>query len=683
MRAEAPPEIDGVLDEPFWQAIPPITGFVQREPADGRAATEDTEVRVGFDQHNLYVAMVMHDREPHRIRRTVLQREGQIGFDDRIIIALDTYHDRRNAYIFEMNAFGTQGDALINDESLQFSDWNWEGVYHSEGRITEDGWVIEAAIPFTTIRFTESANPQMGIAFYRSIRRKNEEVTWPHIPIRYGSGIFQVSQYATLVGLEDVRRGNNVEVKPFAITGAQRFEDASTDVIHDAGVDIKYGITSGLTLDLTLNTDFAQVEADNVQVNLTRFGLFFPEKREFFLERAGLFSFGAPQETEVFFSRRIGIDNDILGGGRLTGEIGPLSVGALSLQTRDRGDTPGANNAVVRLRTAPLPRMSVGTIFTNLQNGVGHNRVAGADAAFRFWGNSYFDSWVAKVWDSELSGPGRMAGAAEMMLRNSTVLFEAAYNEIGEQYAPALGFVSRPDQRRIGGQFGVTPWFPNSPFVRQLHFIMQGNHIWGRDGEKQSHFLRVLHRFRTQSGENLTLDATQRFERLEDPFAIRPDATIPLGDYTFNTVRAAFSTNGSRSVSANASVSVGEFYDGTRRQYGAGMRWNTGPHLQVDVDVDRNDIALPIANGDFSTTVVGVNMVAAVNRKIFANSLFQYDDDSETIQANIRINWIHTPGSDLFLVFDTGYQTGDPLEPMRTRWVRRTGVLKVTYLKAL
>ncbi|MDH3224315.1 MAG: carbohydrate binding family 9 domain-containing protein, partial [Gemmatimonadota bacterium] len=334
------PDIDGVLDEAFWQDIPPVTDFRQRVPVDGAPASERTELRIAFDENNLYFAVVLRDSDPDRIRRSILHREGRIDQDDNIRIGLDTYHDKRNAYIFEINPFGTQGDALITDESMTLSDWNWEGVYESQGRITEDGWVVEAAVPFTTIRFADTDAPQMGILVERTIRRKNEVVYFPHVGQEFRNGLTQVSQYATLTGLEGLRRGRYMEVKPFAITGRSTTgqvadEPSATETLNDLGIDFKYSLTSNLTLDATLNPDFAQVEADNVQINLTRFGLFFPEKREFFLERAGLFSFGDPRETEVFFSRRVGITNDIVGGGRLTGQAGPISIGALSLFTDD------------------------------------------------------------------------------------------------------------------------------------------------------------------------------------------------------------------------------------------------------------------------------------------------------------------------------------------------------------
>ena len=276
VRIETPPRIDGVLDEPFWADIPPVTGFRQRDPVDGAPASERTEVRIAYDADALYFGFMFFDSEPDRIRRDILHRGGRIDKDDRVIIGLDTYFDRRNGYIFEVGAPGTQDDALFADESLDRPDWNWDGVFTTETTVNEDGWVLEMEIPFTTIRFADVEEPLMGIAFQRSIRRKNETVIWPHIGQEYRGNIAQSSQYATLTGLKDVRRGHRLEVKPYANLGTQQvngqdgFERESK-----AGLDLKYGLTSNLTLDLTWNTDFAQVETDNVQINLTRFDLFF------------------------------------------------------------------------------------------------------------------------------------------------------------------------------------------------------------------------------------------------------------------------------------------------------------------------------------------------------------------------------------------------------------------------
>jgi len=687
----SPPIIDGVLDEPFWALVQPVTGFLQRDPVDGAPASEKTEVRIAYTPTALYFGMTMHDSEPNLIRGNILQRGGWIDKDDNIRIALDTYDDDRNAYMFEVGVLGTQDDALISDESS--TDWNWDGIYTTEARITEEGWVLEIEIPFTTIRFDDTEAPEMGIAIARTIRRKNESVFWPHIGQEYRSGIVQVSRYARMTGLRDLQKSRHIELKPHAISGATHTSENGNDTRINAGIDIKASFTSNSTLDLTYNTDFAQVEADNVQVNLTRFSLFFPEKREFFLERAGLFQFGAPRETEVFFSRRVGLDADILGGGRFTGQAGPISIGAMSLRTAginvpgSVSDPPntgaGAWNLVTRVRGNVLPRMTVGGIVTSKETVAGHNRVAGADLQSRFWSSSSFLLWAAKVWDSDYAGSdgSSVAGQAELMLQNDRYIFEITRTVVGEAFDPALGFVPRPDQKRWGGQVGVQPRFENSSWARQFFLALGANHIQGIDGEKQSHFRRLTARLDFQSGDRANLALTERFEGLSEHARIN-GRMVSVGDYRFRRLSAGFTPDRARSVGLKFNAALGDFWSGTRTELGGGVVWIANKHLTVDGSVSWNDISLPVPDGDFTTTLISTRLEAALSRKLFAYALVQWDDVSQTLQSNIRVDWIHTPGSDLFVVLDTGYLTG-PLElPRDPRWLRRTGIIKLTYLKA-
>jgi hypothetical protein len=690
VRATTSIRIDGVLDEAIWAQAPAATGFRQRWPADGAPASEETEVRVAYDGRAIYFGLVMHDAEPERIMRSILHREGRIDKDDRVIIALDTYQDRRSAYIFELNPFGTQGDAHFTNERLIFpDDWMWEGVYESAARITERGWELEVAVPLTTIRFDPQNAGGMGVAFYRSIRRKNEEVTWPHIPLAYTGtlegGMDQASRFATLEGLEGLRPGRHIEVKPFAITGAQRVAgNDDTQTTNDVGLDVKWSVTPSLTADLTYNTDFAQVEADNVQINLTRFGLFYPEKREFFLERSELFQFGTSRETDLFFSRRIGLTNDIIGGGRLTGQAGPFSIGFLSLQTEDNDvqEVAGANSTVLRLRGDVGPRATVGGILTNLQNSEDRNTVLGADLRLRFLSSSAFNAWWADSWTEGGANKGTAAGHAGLTLRDDRFNLGLEYTSIGEGFQPALGFVRRLDMVRLGGSVGWTPRFERSPWARQLALTLRGNLIEGQDGARQSDEAVLQSTLTLQNGNLVMLGLTHEWERLEEPFLMRPDVELPEGDYPYNYAGVLFRTNDSRQVSANGVTHFGEFWNGTWFHVGAGVTWKTGPHLELTGSLDRRRIDLPVPNGEFTTTILGLDVLGAVSRTLFANALVQYDSDSETVQANIRVDWIHTPGSDLFVVVNTGYFAGELPDPRDERWVNRAGVIKLSYLKA-
>ena len=690
VRIETPPRVDGVLDEPFWDRIPPVTGFRQRDPVDGAPASERTEVRIAFDEQALYFGFLFFDSEPDRIRRSILHRGGRIDKDDRVIIGLDTYRDRRNAYIFEVGAPGTQDDALLADERLDREDWNWDGVFTTETRVTPDGWVLEMRIPFTTIRFADVESPVMGIAFSRSIRRKNETVTWPHIGQDYRSGIAQVSQYADLVGLTGIRRGRRVEVRPYGLVGTQRFAgDGSFTGQTTVGADLKYGITPNLTLDLTWNTDFAQVESDNVQINLTRFNLFYPEKREFFLERAGLFQFGDPGNTAVFFSRRVGLETDIQGGGRLTGQVGRISVGALALRT-EKGEEglPSAWNSVGRVQMNLSERATAGVIGTSLDRADGRSsRAAGADVVTRFWSSSSFRMWGARLWESEAdgaegggSGWNAGAGAARLNLENDRYGVLLNRTVVGKDFEPALGFARRRDMDRWYGSAVFQPRFESSRWARRLSVRGSGGTTRGTGGELQSRELSANTSFRLESGDWMYIVGRDRFERLHEPASISGRALSP-GDYEFRSWEAGALSNDSRKFSGRVSVSGGEFWGGEQTGVGAGFTLITGPHLTVGAQMSRRNISLPAADGDFTATLFGLNLDGAVSRKLFASALIQWDDDSKELQANIRVDWIHTPGSDLFVVLDTGYLTDGDLDPRIERWTRRTGVVKLTWLR--
>jgi hypothetical protein len=641
---------------------------------------------------------MLYDSDPSAILSRTLHRGGNIGLDDHIVIGLDTFKDRRNGYIFEVNALGTQDDAIFTDESIQRDDWSWDGIFWSETRITDEGWTLEVAIPFTTIRFPREDVLEMGLLFFRSIRRKNETVYWPHLPTTYRGRYAQSSQYGTLVGLEGVTPGRNLQVKPFLLAGGQKAAAlASTTHVGDVGLDIKYSVTSSLTLDLTWNTDFAQVEADNVQVNLDRFSLFFPEKREFFLERARLFAFGDAGQSQLFFSRRIGLDNPILGGGRLTGQVGRISMGILNLQTGSEGGRAGANNSVARIRGDVGTRTSVGGLFTHLQGDGEASRAAGVDAQVRFFGSSSFDFWAARLWDETLEsrggeagqlqprGPagGVGAGSASLRLQNTTYGMGVSYTNIGKDFLPALGFVRRTDQRHWSGELNYTPRFETSTWARQLSVNLRGEDISGQDRIRQSARTSLGAQFNFRNGDGMGSTIARRFERLPGAFQIRPGVRIPAADYTFTNIAINARTNASRPLSAGGSASFGEFYHGTRTELRVEGAYTPSARLSVQPGLSRNVVDLPVVGGAFTTHVAELTVKSALNRKLFGDVLLQYDDVSRRVQANIRINWIHTPGSNLFVVLDTGVNTGDLPEPGVTRWERRTGVIKFTYLWAL
>jgi len=687
-RITESPVMDGVLDEPFWQTLPVIDDFTQREPAEGAEPTERTEVRIAYDDKNLYIGMWMYDSEPDKILRAILNRGGWLDMDDHVVIGLDTYRDKRNSYIFEINSFGTQDDALVTDESGQ--NWNWDGVYISEGNVTDFGWVLEVAIPFTTIRFSKDDNPEMAIAFNRAIRRKNESVYWPPLDRDYRARLVQVSQYGNLTGLGDIQPGRNIQVKPYAIGGAQKITSngEGTTSTGDVGIDVKYGVTPNLTLDATLNTDFAQVEDDNIQINLTRFSLFFPEKREFFLERAGLFDFGAQRSAQTFFSRRIGLRNNILAGGRLTGQAGRFSLGLLNIQTDDSEELAGANNSVVRVRTDLRPRTTIGGIVTNLQGSADgsdfHNRVAGFDIAHRFLSRSSFNAWFSNVWSNDDLN-GSAAGSANLSIANDLYGFGLGYRNVGKNFDPALGFVRRRNVVQFSGNTSYSPRIgTNDDLIRQITFSANYSRIQGQGGDLQSESISSNNNMALESGDRLTLNLGWNKEVLEGPFNIRPGVTeIPADIYEFVNGTLSLNLNRRRKLWGNASFATGEYFDGNRTVISASTNYKFTSHFSVESSIRSTFISLPFDNGDFTTSIYGLRLLVAPDRKLFGNAFIQYDNVSKNFVSNIRIDWIHTPGSDLFIVFNTGYNFDDGFNFRENSLLSRAGVLKLTYLFAM
>jgi hypothetical protein len=697
---EEAPYIDGNLEDAAWQSIPPITQFTQVWPNDGAPATEDTEVRIAYDRDNLYFAFRFYDDNPELIKARNLERGGRNSRDDHAYIALDTYMDGRNAYLFEANALGTQDDALITNENLDYGGFSWDAVFITETKIDDEGWTLEVAIPFRQLRFPDKEELEFGLMLSRTVIRKNERVLWPAIGQEYGgyNGVrAAVSQYGVLKGIKNIRRGNNIELKPYVISGVQetrpdlKTEATNTETSYDIGGDMKWGITSNLTLDMTVNTDFAQVESDNVQLNLSRFSLFFPEKREFFLERAGLFEHGNSRSTQTFFSRRIGLTNQILTGARVTGQAGRFSYGAMNIETGNKmGDLFGsnsANNTVARLQAEVLPRATVGTIATNVEEvGGGFNRALGFDANYRFWSSSSFNAWFTNVWD-EVDAMNDNAGHASLQLDNDTYAASLSYTHVGKNYNPELGFVRRRDIRNYTGTAAYNPKIDvvALPNLERLNFAAGYGYIEGQDGIQQSSELAGQFGLEFTSSQRLRFTVRQEFERLFTPFDIRQNATIPIGDYTFNRFFIDAESDDSQRLYGSAELAFGSFYNGSRTDLSIDMGFRLNKYLSFDSGVNHSMIDLPISNGDFGATTLSGEVFGAISRQLYAKALIQYDNFSRDIQTYLRINWIHRPGSDLFIVFNTSHHfTGDNeqlFDPRKNLILNnQAAIVKLTYL---
>jgi len=704
---ETAPRVDGNLDDAVWTDVPSMSGFVQRWPEEGAAPTEDSWAKVAYDQDYLYFAFRFADKEAHLIRAKNMERGGRNDRDDHAYIGIDTFLDGRNAFLFEMNALGTQDDALIADEHMTIDSYSWDAVFSSETVIDENGWYMEVRIPFRQLRFPEGDDLTFGLFMRRTVNRKNEIQNWPLIPLSYGTGysddLTTVSRYGRLTGIKNIRRGKNIEFKPYFISGAQKVrpdlsvEATESDNSFDAGFDLKYGVTSNLTLDFTMNTDFAQVEADNTQLNLTRFSLFFPEKREFFLERSGIFEHGSSRRTQTFFSRRIGLTESILAGGRLTGQIGRFNIGVLNIETGPDVGTIGeklgrifgeesANNAVARIQTNFGARGSAGVIFTNYERGDSWNRALGVDIAQRFGSASSVSAWYTDVRDAN-SDLNDVAGHVGINYRDDIYGASLDYTSVGENYNPALGFVRRRDMRQYINTVTYSPYLEKGPF-RQMTFHSMHILTNGQDNDLQSWSVNTSLGFTSRERDQIRISTSREFDRLTRTFNIRPDAQIVADDYEFSDVGVTLISDPGRKFSGTMRATTGGFYGGDRTDWSLSAGFRQSKHLTLGGGVSRSNIDLPVANGKFSATTASVDILASVSRKLFAKALIQYDNFSRDVNANIRIDWIHTPGSDLFLVFNTSYHvTGDNelLFDPRADYVLNSavGVAKLTYLVLL
>jgi hypothetical protein len=678
-RTELTIKVDGLLDEPVWSTIKPITEFVQRLPLDGGEPTEKSEMRVAYNNNFIYFGFTFFDSDPEKVRATILNRGGWIHRDDKLEIALDTYHDRRNAYLFEMNPLGTQDDALITDENRPgLDEWAWDGVYISEGKVTDFGWVLEVAIPWTTLRFPNKDELTMGLAIKRYINRKNESVIWPHIGLEYSSDIYQVSQYAILKGLKDIKRGKDIKIKPFAIGGTQnQITDEKTvnDNIGNGGFDIYYGLKSNLTLNLTYNTDFAQVEADNAQINLTRFNLFYPEKREFFLTRSKLFAFGNSRQTEVFFSRKIGLNQDVVGGARLFGQIGKTSVGALNIHTRADGDLPATHYSAIRLRKDVRDRTTVGAIITDVSSKGIRNSVYGIDGEMRFWGNSSVSAWYSQVNDTSLVGPSA-ASMIKMDLRNDRYFLTAGQHRVDEDFRPGLGFVQRQDMIGTGIIAGFTPRVGDGDeLIRQWRFTIYARDVRNHAGIHETGVLNGGIEAILETRDKIGLKVIQNKEKLTAGFTLGNGVEIQKGNYRDRKISFSARTNQSRGVWGNFALSKGDYFGGNKTSMSGSIGKQFSNHLTLYGSANQNIVSMP-SQEEFTANIYGITAEVALNRKWFGKALIQYDNFSEQLQLYCRINWIHTPGSDLFIVLNQRYD----MAGSKSSLIQGTQVVKLTYL---
>jgi hypothetical protein len=664
--------IDGRLDEPMWQTSPAAADFVQAEPREGLPATEATDVWVAYDEENLYVAARLHDADPSGIVVNDIKKDFAEGSQDVFTVILDTFQDRRNGYVFMTNPGGARGDRQIAGEGREVNG-SWDAIWLVETRIDDDGWTLEMAIPFRTLRFDPEKSGTWGINFSRYIRRKNEQVYWAPVPRSYN--IMRLSLAGDLTGLPQASAGRDLRITPYALgrtvreTGAESFDNDA-----EFGGDLKFGVTDGLTLDLTANPDFAQVEADVQRVNLTQFSLFFQEKRDFFLENSGIFYVGdlarnvrisniprADEDLVVFFSRRIGIGAEgeqipIYGGARITGRVpGGVSLGALWMRTQELDENPESDYGVVRLRKNLFAGSDIGGIFM-VRNSVGraddHNFVYGLDSYIRFPGDVDWSAYGLFTETPNISG-GEYVWRTSLNREGNFHHIKLGVMQIGEGFNSDLSFYRRVGVRKYFIDWGIRPR-PESlrrRGIREMHPHIVWNYFENLGGRKEAYRLHTGYTFFFESGAFAELSVNPVFERIEDEFEIDPGAApIQPGEYGWAEWQLRGNTDSSKPLSVSATGILGGLWSGDQRTLNATVTAKPNYHFRGEMGLSRTDASLP--EGDFVKTFWTGRVNYSFHKDMFIDALVQYDPGSGLFNSNVRFNFIHHPLSNLYIVWN-------------------------------
>ncbi len=695
------PKIDGRLDDEVWNLAPVQGRFIQREPKFGWASTERTEFRILYDDKKLYFGIWAYDREPHLIRASELKRDSQLGKGDQIKINLDTFHDHRNAFNFSTNPLGALKDAHSVEEGRTLN-YDWNAVWECRTSVDGEGWYVEIAIPLSQLRFKGGPGETVwGLNICRVIIRKNEETYWVPYPREWTAmGFARMSHAGVLLGLKDLQPRRRVEFVPYVAPGVSRDYDLWTSARADTGYgfDARVGLTSTLNADVTYKTDFAQVEADQEVVNLSRFSIYFPEKRLFFTEGAGIFDYGRTGSggglegggglLPIYYSRRIGLydgqEVPLLAGGRVTGRAGGYTLGVMNIGTeattvRSGGrnvDVPRANLTVLRVRRGVLAKSSVGAIFLNREGGPGleYNRTGGFDALFTLGTHLDLGGLLAKTFTPGVAGRD-WAGAFDFGWKSDRFDYSATYLDIGERFNAEMGFIPRTDIRNSKGRVAWTPR-PKWKGVRQLTLAGSVNYYENHDGRVESR----NHGLDFNIGRRDTSSIRFGFDRDYDylPYDWRTaGGVVPIGGYTWDTFRASYSSNRSKRVYGNVSYDTGGYYNGDKQTYGAGLSFLPLETLLVETSYTRNHITLP-ERPAYRTNTVSTRVSYSFTPDLFLKSYIQYNDAARSASLNILFWYIYRPGSDLYIVYNQGWETDVP-GPRDYRVRAKSLAVKMTY----
>ena len=682
VRVSEPLRIDGALDESLYRDVRSISDFIQVEPDGGQDATERTETWVAFDDDHVYVSFKVWDSQMDTLIATEMRRDSTNSWqgNDLVSFIFDTFYDRRTSFTFTMNPLGGRSDGTMVNDRQYSSDWNpvWET---KTGRF-DGGWTVEAAVPFKSLRYQPGTAQVWGFNAMRVKRSKNEISTLTKVPPARGQSGFQQPQFAaTLVGIEAPLSGANLDVKPYGISSLTTNRLATPTLSNhpeaEAGLDVKYAVTQGLVADLTINTDFAQVEADEQQINLTRFNLVFPEKRDFFLENQGTISFGGVAINSaggnfnggfigsnnfapiLFYSRRIGLHQDrevpLNIGGRLTGRAGKYSVGVLNIQTGDKEEfgAPATNFTVVRVKRDVLRRSSIGVLMTNRSEsaiGPGANREYGVDGTFGFFENLQINTYWAGTVTDALSSRDSTSYRGQLDYSGDRYTVQLEHLKVGDNFNPEIGFLRRDDMVRDYARFKFSPRPRNRSAIRKYVYDASLDYIENVAGRLESRERAAEFALEFQSSDRLSLNYTNSFEFVPRPFPIG-SVILSVGAYSFDTVRVGYSIGQQRPVAANLTAEYGTFYNGHKTTFSAARgRVPITNQLSVEPTYSFNHVTL--TEGEFITHLVGSRVTYSMTPLMFVSALLQYNSGIDTVSTNARFRWEYQPGSELFVVYN-------------------------------
>ena len=693
-------KVDGRLDEAIYGVVSGAIDFIQQEPYEGQPATEKTEVWVLFDAKNLYLAFRMWDSHPERMIANEMRRDQALDIynNENMSIAIDTFHDKRSGYFFMTNMLGAMRDVQFQSERQNNGEWN--PVWNPKAQKFEGGWTLEIAIPFKSIRYPAGSEQTWGINFRRAVRWKNEITFITRIPASTGpAGIYRMQDEATLVGLKVPAAGKNLDIIPFVTARTTTDKVArptfSNRLAGEVGGDLKYGVTKGLTADFTYNTDFAQVEDDLQQVNLTRFGVFFPEKRTFFLEGQGIFDFGgqtgggnnagAGDIPTMFFSRQIGLARGtpvpIIGGGRLTGKAGAYLIGVVNIQAEaaDAIREPSTNFSVVRLRRDILQKSYIGVLATRRTPSSGRdNLMVGADANIAY-GLTIINAYYAKTHTPGLAGQdGSYMGQYDYNADRYGVNGQRLV--VGKNFSPEMGFMRRRDFQTTSALFRFSPRPGRGatrfkPF-RKFYYIGSADSTTNNEGRLQSRSFTGAFNFDLNSGATFTSSIDREHEGLDLPFQIATGVRIPVGGYGFTHAQASYQFPPNYKVRGTLRADIGNFYNGTKQTMSYTGRIEMSKQFTIEPTLSLNWVNLPV--GAFKTNLVQSRVTYTVSPRTALGALIQFNSSARTLSSNVRFRWEYIPGSDLYVVYTEGRTTAIP-----DRWAdlqNRTVVLKLTRL---